>query len=234
MAQIMKANSKLQHQAKIYQIVLIVLYLATFLAFLKRASILPYILGFMTLILQTRSILIIRGFWGERKVFNYLKKLPDDYFIFNDVNISISGHAAQIDHVVLAPDGTVWCVETKSHVGTIYGSDHQKNWLQLKHAGYKSYKSYFYSPVMQNIVHCKRLSEYLQSLTGHKYFVRSVVVFTDGILNVTSKTPVIYPNQLLAILVAAPQKLSYQKNVHQMVQLSQTLINSIKHDATCV
>ena len=203
MAIIMKKDSTLRRQAQKIYIILGFLYLATLLTFFTHIPFLPYFMTMITLGAQGRSLITLRGYQGEKKVLHTLQKLPDTYYIFNDVNIVVAGHQAQLDHVVLSPDGTIWSIETKSHIGTVYGSDHLHDWLQVKRYGYKTFKEHFYSPVMQNIVHCKRLSDYLEGLTGHKYFVRSVVIFTSATLKVTSKTPVIGLRQLMPLLTSA-------------------------------
>ena len=54
-------------------------------------------------------LIYIRGYLGERRVFGALRKLPDEYALLNDVNLSVGVKQAQIDHVVVSPYG-VWCV----------------------------------------------------------------------------------------------------------------------------
>ena len=64
------------------------------------------------------------GYWGEVKVTKELKKLPDDFHIFNDINIQFSNYIrykktgkyikrCQIDHIVLGNNG-VFLIETKN------------------------------------------------------------------------------------------------------------------------
>jgi hypothetical protein len=60
-----------------------------------------------------------KGRLGERLVTNLLRRLPDDYFLVNDV--MVDGAAGNIDHVVLGPCGIV-VIETKRLAGRIFCS----------------------------------------------------------------------------------------------------------------
>ena len=57
-----------------------------------------------------------RGRVGERLVSDLLKRLPDDYYLVNDV--VVNGSRGNVDHVVVGPCGVV-VIETKRWVGLI-------------------------------------------------------------------------------------------------------------------
>ncbi|MBP2045171.1 nuclease-related domain-containing protein [Methanobacterium aggregans] len=54
----------------------------------------------------------IAGAYGEEIVSDYLQKLPDSFYIFNDVNPR--GNWGNIDHVVVGPTG-IFVIETKNY-----------------------------------------------------------------------------------------------------------------------
>lgn len=56
-----------------------------------------------------------KGKRGEMTVFRLLKKLPDEYHLFNDVLLKTkNGRTVQIDHVVVSPYG-MFVIETKNY-----------------------------------------------------------------------------------------------------------------------
>ena len=54
---------------------------------------------------------------GEKVVADSLDTLPQDYFVFNDVNLPKS--QGNIDHVVVGPNG-IFVIETKNYRGSFY------------------------------------------------------------------------------------------------------------------
>lgn len=204
-AQVIKENSTLQEQAKKEWILLGVIWLVTLLSFkipsLFKGSIYASIVPLITVViagkLSWRTLIIIRGNKGEKQVFNTLLELSDSYRVLNDVTIKVNGKEAQIDHLLVSPHG-LWSIETKSHLGRIFGKENDKNWTQKK----KSEKGRIYStkiinPIAQNKVHCKRLQEYLKNIVGLSVSINSIVVFTSAEqLNVESITPVVTTKKL--------------------------------------
>ena len=83
-----------------------------------------------------------RGLRGERKVFSVLKKLPDEYYIWNDIVLQRNGYSVQIDHIVISPYG-IFVIETKNYKGWIYGNDDCDKWTKT----YYGHKYHFNNPV---------------------------------------------------------------------------------------
>jgi hypothetical protein len=146
------------------------------------------------------SLIAIRGYLGERSVANELRKLADEYWVFNDVRLRVKDTVAQIDHVLVSPYG-LWCVEVKSHRGTIHGQENDRMWTQVKksEAG-KTYPKQFYNPVRQNAVHCRRLRDYLKENLQFCPWIKSVVVFTAARLQVDATTPVVGLEELRHVI----------------------------------
>lgn len=229
MAKIVKEQSALQGQAQKQWIFLGVLWVITLISFFLPSVIkgtlgifiVPVVMLGVASQLTWKSLIIIRGNIGERRVFNILKELPDSYYVLNDVTIKVDDKEAQIDHLLISPYG-VWSVETKSHLGRIYGKENDKNWTQKKKSDKgKIYTSTFYNPVAQNLVHCKRLYSFLNQKLGFNVPIKSVIVFTSADqLNVQTTTPVITPKQIKQVIQASEMKiLLNEATVKKIIEL---------------
>lgn len=114
--------------------------------------------------------------YDEEIVSYYLNNLDKDvYTVIDNLTIPSNGNTThtQIDHVVVSRYG-IFCIETKSHKGWVFGSDKQKNWTQVL---YKDHYQ-FYSPVKQNYAHVQALKSLLGS--SLKYPIIPIVVFTNA------------------------------------------------------
>ena len=65
---------------------------------------------------QRRLRRVRRGMEGEAIVVELLQRLPDDYFLVNDV--ALRGQRGNVDHVLIGPCGIV-AIETKRYAGVI-------------------------------------------------------------------------------------------------------------------
>ena len=98
------------------------------------------------------------------------------YIIFSDLIIPSTSEkirSTQIDHVIVSIYG-IFCLETKSHQGSIYGGHKSKYWKQ--YLGGKSYD--LYSPIRQNHHHVKSLEYLIRSRI--KAPVHSYLVFPSA------------------------------------------------------
>lgn len=116
-----------------------------------------------------------RGRGDEKFVSRKLLKLdPSRYKILDDVMLPSRGNSTstQIDHIVISNHG-IFCVETKSLKGWIFGSAHQEYWTQVIFR----YKGRFYNPLRQNFAHTKAIENLLGKPRLKKPIV-SLVIFT--------------------------------------------------------
>lgn len=223
MAKVLKAQTTLQVQAQQQWIYLLLLWATTILSFFlhklfDKPPFWLYILPFMLVSIASgfswKSLIIIRGHNGEKRVFNVLKELPDYYYVLNDVTIKVDDKEAQIDHLLVSPSG-IWSVETKSHLGRIYGKERDKNWTQKKKSDKgRIHTTSFYNPIAQNAVHCRRLADFIRQKLNLEVPVKSVVVFTSADqLNINATTPVVRPKDLKQVLMAndAQKHISQEK-----------------------
>jgi hypothetical protein len=118
-----------------------------------------------------------RGRRGERAVSRKLLKLdPLKYKILDDIMLPSRGNSTstQIDHIIISNYG-IFCIETKSLTGWIFGSANQEYWTQVIFR----YKGRFYNPLRQNFAHTKAIQDLLGTWRLKKPIV-SLVVFTKA------------------------------------------------------
>lgn len=114
---------------------------------------------------------------GERFVSRKLHQLdPTHYVILNDLMLPSDGNstATQIDHVVISNFG-IFCIETKSYKGWIFGNANQEFWAQVIYR----FKDRFYNPLRQNFAHIKAI-ENLLGTQRIKSSIISLVAFPDA------------------------------------------------------
>jgi hypothetical protein len=112
----------------------------------------------------------------EREVTDALRSLDiKSYVIFENLILPSRGNTAhtEIDQVVVSPYG-IFCIETKSHQGTIYGYTKSKNWKQ--YLGGKEFN--LHNPLHQNYKHTHAVADLLGSSLKAK--VHAYVVFPNA------------------------------------------------------
>lgn len=112
--------------------------------------------------------------WVEEQLNRLLSK--DGYIIFGDLiipSVSKTIPSTQIDHVIISSYG-IFCLETKSHQGNIYGGYKTRYWKQ--YLGNKTYD--LYNPMRQNNHHVESLEYLLRSRL--KSPIHSYVVFPSA------------------------------------------------------
>ena len=134
-----------------------------------------------------------------------LSGLGHNYIIFTNLIIDKPGliKTTEIDHVVISPYG-IFCIETKSHGGSIYGSAASKEWQQyLQGVAYP-----LYSPLFQNSTHAKALSLLLAPQLKSK--VHSFVVFPNANKVKVNSSSVFRDIKKLIAVIDAHQKVVYR------------------------
>lgn len=118
------------------------------------------------------------GFRGEDMTAEIVAGLPQGYFGFQNIEITVDGKTSEIDLAVVGPTG-LFVIETKNLNGYISGDIRNARWVQCKTGrGGTPYSRYFYSPVKQVGTHVYRLARYLKS-NGIKVHIDSVVYFSN-------------------------------------------------------
>lgn len=98
----------------------------------------------------------------EKYVTQQLLSLGENYFIFQNVILPSAYKKmlyTEIDHIIISQFG-IFCIETKSHVGSIYGNKDAQDWKQYLY-GDQSYD--LYNPLKQSYSHTEALKNFLGS-----------------------------------------------------------------------
>jgi hypothetical protein len=114
---------------------------------------------------------------GEKFVAKKLLQLDvAHYKVLNDLLLPSNGrlNTTQIDHIVVSNYG-IFCIETKSYQGWIFGDANQEYWTQVIY----HHKERFYNPLRQNYAHIKAVEELLK-LKYSNVRIFSLVAFPDA------------------------------------------------------
>ncbi len=119
----------------------------------------------------------------EERVSNGLRTMDmKSYVVFDNLILRSSGNTAhtEIDHVVVSPYG-IFCIETKSHKGAIYGYRQSKAWRQ--YLGGQEFG--VVNPLRQNVKHIKALEQLLgynlrAKIHSYAVFPNAEYVKVDG------------------------------------------------------
>lgn len=117
------------------------------------------------------------GTKGEFLTWKYLQKLKGyKKYLFNCYLPKDNGQTTEIDVILLHESG-IYVFESKNFSGWIFGTETQQYWTQTLPQGRgRSQKERFFNPIIQNKVHLKWLSKYLERDLSQFY---SYIVFSD-------------------------------------------------------
>jgi len=99
----------------------------------------------------------------------------DSYTVINNVMLPSKGNTShsQIDHIVVSRYG-IFCIETKSHRGWIFGSADRQYWTQVLYRD----KYRIYNPLWQNYAHMEAIKSLLNM--NLKAPIVPIVVFPNA------------------------------------------------------
>lgn len=135
-----------------------------------------WILLIILVIFKTKLPYLI-GRLGEKFVTKKLLQLDlKTHKVLNDLLLPSNGHlnATQIDHVVVSNFG-IFCIETKSYKGWIFGNTNDEYWTQVIY----KHKERFYNPLRQNYAHRKAVEELIR-IKYPKASIFSLIAFPDA------------------------------------------------------
>lgn len=122
---------------------------------------------------------------AEMMVSSQLRSLDKRHYVVFDNIVLPAGDGksyTEIDHIVVSPFG-IWCIETKSHRGQIYGYKNASIWRQ--YLGKKSFS--LQNPYHQNHRHTYILHRILGLDIDVE--IHNTVIFTDASKVTIDKTP---------------------------------------------
>lgn len=145
---------------------------------------------------------ILKGFNGELIVAHELDKLPDGWFIINDIVIN----GSQIDHIAVGPTG-IYCVETKNwnnvacDTNGVWYRFHLGQWVPINE-----------SPAKQNINHISALKKFLKERIDLNKNVVSVVVLANPRGKFNIKSRLVPPGNTVICLPAELRQLLFDNS----------------------
>lgn len=113
-----------------------------------------------------------RGKRGEDTVAKMLSQFDGTTFN-NYIMVDENSKSHQIDHIYIGKQG-IFVIETKNYSGDIYGTQEQKEWMQVLAGG--NVKNTLYNPIKQNASHVY----HIKNLLPKNVWVNSCVVFVQG------------------------------------------------------
>ena len=118
----------------------------------------------------------VNGAIGESKVNSKLNPIlfgkVEHRQINNLILVDNNGKSHQIDHIEIRHNG-IFCIETKSYLGWVFGDESSTRWTQTLYTGEKHS---LLNPLKQNKSHCYHISKVL----GSKYRINSLVVMANN------------------------------------------------------
>ena len=119
----------------------------------------------------------------------------EHYKVLDDLMLPSRGNTntTQIDHIVVSDFG-IFCIETKSYSGWIFGNAQQKHWTQVLYR----YKKKFYNPLRQNYAHIKAV-EAIVSPKYPKVPIRGFIAFPSAQMLSISGTDAVGQDVLVKI-----------------------------------
>ena len=121
----------------------------------------------------------MKGSKGEKLVAKYLKKLPKEYYVFNDVTLPVK--KGNIDHIVVGPNG-IFAIETKNISGSFIVDDNE--WYYKSHSEVQKSRSQPGKQIKNNV---RILIKYLNSngLNTKNLWINPIVAFNNPNINIT-------------------------------------------------
>ncbi|SHH49521.1 nuclease-related domain-containing protein [Clostridium grantii] len=159
--------------------------------YMIQLAIITFIICFIQVTMFKIKILN-KGIKGEKQIYKILKKLSNEYNIYNDITLWDGHKGAQIDHLILSPYG-ILNIETKNMTGEIIGDEDEDTWVQKKFSKSGSeYSNKFKNPCIQGKEHERVLKNFLKN-NGIKEEtpIKSIIVFNEnvgGTLKVTTRS----------------------------------------------
>lgn len=137
----------------------------------------------------------LKGLIGEKFVSRKLFNLdPAHYKVLDDLLLPSNGNLnmTQLDHVVVSNYG-IFCIETKSYKGWIFGNANDKYWTQVIY----KHKEKFYNPLRQNYAHTKAIEEIVKPKYPKAQILSFVIFPNAGKLKISGTDSVGYARDII-------------------------------------
>ncbi len=147
----------------------------------------------------------IKGSKGEKLVAQYLKELPKDYLVFNDVFLPVN--RGNIDHIVLGHNG-IFAIETKNLSGSFIVADDE--WFYERHFEVIRSRSQPGKQIKANVM---ILLDYLYSngVNTENLWINSIVAFINPNLIIEERPKhydILRPSQIPEFITSRKRNLN--------------------------
>lgn len=173
------------------------------------------IIGILLFLVDSKLPYLV-GKRGELFVAWRLRKLnPKKYKVLNNLILPSSGNTAatQIDHVIVSNYG-IFCIETKTYKGWIFGDAQQEHWVEVIYR----YKKSFYNPVRQNYAHLKAVEALIKPKFPNALYFGFVIFLTAGKLKISGTENVGYSRHVISKITSITTEVLTDDEVNHVVK----------------
>lgn len=154
---------------------------------------------------QRQQNIIASGQQGEARITRLLEReLDDTCYILNDITVPFARRSAQIDHLVVSPQG-VFLFETKNWSGRLSGAADAEKWTQVRSRDGKRLQ--LANPVRQARRQGEFMGQYLAARGMQAVKVYPAVVFSNPRTTWdahSGEVPLLRPDEIPSFVFAAP------------------------------
>lgn len=251
MAQVISAPTTLAKLVTKAQRQVLLASLATVLCIMSGFLVTPWLFlgALIAIFLGSRAAIkrkiLTTGQVGEEVTAQALAALPKGYVVLHDLFLYDGPRTAQIDHLVLGPNG-IFLFETKNHQGVIYGNPEQVYWVHKK-PRLDNEINKIYNPIKQAQSHAYVLRGLINNnsstIFGNRHaarylWVQPVVVFANPNTEVyiepgdTGKqnTPIIRPNEIVDWVLNYQARFMLTED--QVARMTEVILEHVRRDAS--
>lgn len=161
------------------------------------------------------------GLRGESEVTKQLaESLDNSHYLFNDLLVKVGRRSAQIDHLVVSPNG-MFAIETKNWRGHIEGREEDERWTQTKGADGPPIR--VANPIQQTKRHVEIMREAFERAGIEWTDIHSMVVFLSPKTSFdvpSSSVPVLRPKEAVRYIQACqPDRPHNESELDKVVHL---------------
>ena len=173
---------------KIFGVPSLILFIISLILSNRNLSLFSIVISIPFLYYSNKNYLLMLGGKGEQKVTEELLKLPDNYYLLNDINIKLHSKQTrpiQIDHIILC-ENALFCLETKNWSGSVVGKA-KGSWIRRPRPRSRK-KNIYNNPIIQTHRHIGALEKIIElnkmdifkfNENGKDLGIVGVIVFTN-------------------------------------------------------
>jgi len=226
-------KSPLRQRALYQRLLILSISLPLMVGALFISPLLTLIIAFFTYPFYRRTGRWLAGAQGEEKVIRLLRRIPDRYTLFNNVQVPTTNGHRELDAIIVGDNGLVFVIEVKNLRGKIQISNLNKNiWRQT----WKGDTRTFSSPVRQLRGQIFALKDYMRDKNLPCWIEAAVVIShrSAEIDNLLTSYPTLPVDDLLVYLQSfdsmrpQPRAQAMIEAIAELVPTAQSVNNKTK------